>query len=178
MAKGRSGLRLAARHERLVAYQLQPGEDLSLPRGLWSRTEGPLQTVKGCHEEPLRSMDDGNWVLRIPEEKMAENWRERTVLMTGAASFLVLLKCRVIHGSARNASARMRLLLLNVYSLADSLAYVTNPIPSEYERAIVAGSPARRFCHHPLGCEMPPDWSKGYVGPWQHQQQSGGAIAR
>jgi len=142
--------------------------------------QGPLQAVKGSHEEPLRSMydDDGNWVLRIPEEKMPENWRDRTESMTGPAGSLVLLNCRVIHGSARNASARMRPLLLNVYSSADSFPYVTNPIPSEYEGTIVAGSPARRSCHDPRGCEMPPDWSKGYVGPWQHQQQSGGVMTR
>ncbi len=142
--------------------------------------QGPLKAVKGSHNEPLRSMydADGNWVLRIAEEDMPMNWRERTVSMTGPAGSLVLLNCRVIHGSARNASPNMRPLLLNVYSSADSFPYVTNPIPSEYEGAIVAGYPAKRSCHDPRGCEMPPDWSKGYSGPWQHQQQSGGAMAR
>jgi hypothetical protein len=84
--------------------------------------QGPLQAVRGSHNESLRSMydDDGDWVLRIPEEKMPENWRENTVSMTGPAGSLVLVNCRVIHGSARNASDRMRPLLLNVFSSADS----------------------------------------------------------
>jgi ectoine hydroxylase len=82
--------------------------------------QGPLKAVKGSHNEPLRSMydADGNWVLRIAEEDMPVNWRERTVSMTGPAGSLVLVNCRVIHGSARNASPNMRPLLLNVYSSA------------------------------------------------------------
>jgi hypothetical protein len=34
---------------------------------------------------------------------------------------------------------------------------------------IVHGEAARYASHDPRGCELPPDWSKGYVGPWQHQ---------
>ncbi|MGI9410198.1 MAG: phytanoyl-CoA dioxygenase family protein [Hyphomicrobiaceae bacterium] len=140
--------------------------------------QGPLLAVKGSHKEPLRSMydDNGNWVLRIGEEQMPEGWRENTVAMTGSAGSLALLNCRVIHGSERNKSDQMRPLLLNVYSSADSMPYVFNPIPSLYDGAVVHGKPARKSCHDPRGCELPPDWSKGYSGPWQHQghdQQQG-----
>lgn len=133
--------------------------------------QGPLLAVKGSHKEPLRSMYDkeGNWVLRIDEEDMPSNWQENTVAMTGGAGSLAILNCRVIHGSVRNASAKMRPLLLNVYSSADSMPYTFNPIPSEQAGTVVRGVAAKQACHDPRGCELPPDWSKGYVGPWKHQ---------
>jgi hypothetical protein len=65
----------------------------------------------------------------------------------------------------------MRPLLLNVYSSADSMPYVANPIPSEYAGTIVRGKPARIASHDPRGCEIPPDWSKGYSGPWAYQSK-------
>lgn len=133
--------------------------------------QGPLIAIKGSHKEPLRSMydKDGNWVLRIEEEDMPLNWRQNTVALTGIAGSLAILNCRVIHGSERNASDQMRPLLLNVYSSADSMPYTFNPIPSQYAGTIVRGHAARRACHDPRGCELPPDWSKGYAGPWKHQ---------
>lgn len=140
--------------------------------------QGPLISIKGSHKEPLRSMYDANgkWVLRIEEDKLPAGWRGNAVEMTGPAGSLALLNCRIIHGSKRNASDRMRPLLLNVYSSANSMPYVHNPIPSPYEGAIVHGKPARKSCHDPRGCELPPDWSKGYVGPWQHQAQGKAQI--
>ena len=141
--------------------------------------QGPLMAIKGSHKDDLRSMydDKGNWVLRIPEDKMPADWKANTISMTGPAGSLALLNCRVIHGSVQNHSAHMRPLLLNVYSSADSMPYVTNPIPSPYEGTIVAGRPARFASHDPRGCELPPDWSGGYVGPWQHQADSGEQAA-
>ncbi len=141
--------------------------------------QGPLRAIRGSHLGPLHSMYDEhrNWVLRIPEEDLDANWRERVVDLTGPAGSLVLLSCRVIHGSAGNQSQRMRPLLLNVYSSADSMPYVANPIPSPYEGAIVRGQPARYACHDPRGCELPPDWSKGYAGPWAHQATARTAAA-
>ncbi|ANK82824.1 MAG: hypothetical protein TEF_19990 [Rhizobiales bacterium NRL2] len=133
--------------------------------------QGPLLAIRGSHKPPMHSMydRDGNWVLRIPEEDLYEGWRDDVVSLTGPAGSAVLINCRVIHGSQANRSDRMRPMLLNVYSSADSMPYVTNPIPSPYEGAIVRGKPARFSCHDPRGCELPPDWSAGYVGPWKHQ---------
>lgn len=141
--------------------------------------QGPLKAIRGSHLEPLHSMYDkqGNWVLRIPDEEMPRDWREREMSLTGPAGSLVLINCRVIHGSADNASERMRPLLLNVYSSADSMPYGANPIPSEYCGAIVRGKPAKYSCHDPRGCELPPDWSKGYMGPWAYQAKGQEAAA-
>ena len=139
------------------------------------KEQGPLLAIKGSHEGPMHSMydKDGNWTLRIQEEDLAAGWQDRVISLEGAAGSLVLLNSRVIHGSARNMSDRMRPLLLNVYSSADSMPYVVNPIPSEYEGRIVRGEAARFASHDPRGCELPPDWSGGYAGPWKHQKREG-----
>ena len=135
--------------------------------------QGPLRAIRGSHLEPLHSMydDDGNWVLRIPPAKLPTDWQTRVTSLTASAGSLVLLNCRVIHGSSANLSSAMRPLLLNVYSSADSMPYVSNPIPSHYDGVIVRGQAARFASHDPRGCELPPDWSKGYVGPWAHQSE-------
>lgn len=44
------------------------------------------------------------------------------------------------------------------------------------EGVVGRGKPARFFCHHPRGCELPPDWSQGYAGPWA-SQHTGQAAA-
>ena len=133
--------------------------------------QGPLKVISGSHLEPLYSMYDknGNWVLRIAEDELPTDWREREISLTGTAGSLILLSCRAIHGSSANESDCMRPLLLNVYSSADSMPYVANPIPSEYAGTVVRGKPARIASHDPRGCEIPPDWSKGYRGPWAYQ---------
>lgn len=135
--------------------------------------QGPLLAIRGSHKDPLHSMydKDGNWTLKIPEEELPVGWQDRVARMTGSAGSAVLINCRVIHGSAANTSERMRPMLLNVYSSADSMPYVANPIPSAFQGRIVRGKPARFSCHDPRGCELPPDWSAGYVGPWAHQNR-------
>ncbi len=133
--------------------------------------QGPLMAINGTHRGDLHSMYDENhnWVLRIPEENLESGWQDHIVNLTGPAGSVVVLNCRVIHGSHQNISTQMRPLLLNVYSSADSMPYAFNPLASEYDGVIVCGEPARYASHDPRGCELPPDWSKGYVGPWQHQ---------
>ncbi len=133
--------------------------------------QGPLMAINGTHRGDLHSMYDENhnWVLRIPEENLKPGWQDHIVNLTGPAGSVVVLNCRVIHGSHQNNSTQMRPLLLNVYSSADSMPYAFNPLASEYDGVIVCGEPARYASHDPRGCELPPDWSKGYVGPWQHQ---------
>jgi ectoine hydroxylase len=132
--------------------------------------QGPLITIRGSHEGPLHSMYDEkrNWVLSIPEDRI-EMARANTLV--GPAGSLVMLNCRTIHGSAPNQSERSRPFLLNVYSSADSFPYRPNAIRSPKAGTIVRGRPARVSCHDPRPCEVPPDWTKGYAGPWAHQNR-------
>ncbi len=139
---------------------------------------GPLMAVRGSHEGPLHSMYDENrnWVLRIPEETVARAGADRIATLTGPAGSMILLNCRTIHGSRQNFSARPRPLLLNVYSAADAFPYTANPIPSAHAGTIVRGAPARWAHHDPRPCEIPPDWSQGYAGPWQYQRHGRAAA--
>jgi ectoine hydroxylase len=132
--------------------------------------QGPLIAIRGSHDGPLHSMydDNRNWVLSIPEDRID---MDKATHLTGAAGSLVMLNCRTIHGSAPNLSDRSRLFLLLVYSSADSFAYGFSPIQSPRLGTVVRGKPALVSSHDPRPCEVPPDWSKGYVGPWAHQNQ-------
>ncbi|HXH05976.1 MAG TPA: phytanoyl-CoA dioxygenase family protein [Vicinamibacterales bacterium] len=139
--------------------------------------QGPLVAIRGSHEGPLHSMYDaeGRWVLSIPEETLAWAGPDLRVPMTGPAGTLVLLNCRTVHGSMQNRSERSRPFLLNVYSSADAFPYRPNPLANRYEGTIVRGQPARWAHHDPRPCEIPPDWSAGYAGPWAHQRRATGA---
>ena len=111
----------------------------------------------------------GRRVLSIPGHEIDT---ERVTALTGGTGSLVLLNCRIIHGSAPNRSDRSRPLLLIVHSPADSRPYTANPVPSPLSGRVVRGERARWASVDPRGCEVPPDWSAGYSGPWAHQAQS------
>ena len=136
--------------------------------------QGPLIVIRKSHDGPLYSMydRDGRWVLSIPESDLAWAGPDLRDVLTGPAGTLILLNCRTVHGSMRNESPRTRPFLLNVYSSADAFAYRPNPLPNRYDGAIVRGQPARWSHHDPRPCEIPPDWSGGYVGPWAHQKNA------
>ena len=138
--------------------------------------QGPLLAIRGSHRGPLHSMYDsqGRWVLRIPESEIDST---RSVALTGSAGSVVLLNCRTIHGSVPNRSDRSRPFLLTVYSSADSFPYTANPLPSPLSGRIVRGAPARWVSIDPRRCEVPPDWSAGYSGPWAHQARGAAGAA-
>ena len=136
-------------------------------------SQGPLTVVKGSHMGELYDLYDNNdnFVIRIDEDRLDWITEELKDYMVGPAGTVFLLNCRTIHGSDINTSDRSRPLLLNVYSAADAFPYVANPIPSVYDGEIVRGQPARWSHHDPRPCQIPPDWSGGYTGPWSHQSK-------
>ena len=136
-------------------------------------SQGPLTVVKGSHAGELYDLYDGNenFVIRIRKDKLQWVTEELKDYMVGPAGTMFLLNCRTVHGSELNRSNCSRPLLLNVYSAADAFPYATNPIPSVHDGAIVRGEPARWSHHDPRPCQIPPDWSNGYSGPWAHQSK-------
>ena len=136
-------------------------------------SQGPLTVVKGSHAGELYDLYDGNdnFVIRIRKDKLQWVTEELKDYMVGPAGTMFLLNCRTVHGSELNQSNCSRPLLLNVYSAADAFPYATNPIPSVHDGAIVRGEPARWSHHDPRPCQIPPDWSNGYSGPWAHQSK-------
>lgn len=136
--------------------------------------QGPLSFLPGTHTGPLHSMydDEGNFVVRIREEALDWVTEDMVVRPTGGPGTLVLLNCRTVHGSTPNRSSDPRLLLLPVYSSADSFPYTPSPIPSVHQGDIVRGRPARQASFDVRPCELPPDWRFGYKTVWQHKKPS------
>ena len=85
--------------------------------------QGPLTALPGTHRGPLFDQfdDGGRWTGALTARDAATLPTDTAVELCGPAGTVVLLHCRVVHGSAANYSARMRPLLLNVYSAADAL---------------------------------------------------------
>lgn len=134
--------------------------------------QGPLSFIPGSHTGPLYTMYDhaGNFVVRIREEELGWMTDDMAVKPTGGPGTTILLNCRTVHGSTPNRSADPRLLLLPVYSSADSYAYTPSPIRSEHQGDIVRGQPARYASFDTRPCEMPPDWRAGYRTVWQFKK--------
>ena len=134
-------------------------------------TQGPLTVVEGSHQGELYSMYDtqGRFISRIEDHLL--DWVSDDAFdeLTGPAGTVFLINCRTIHGSKSNDTDRARPLLLTVYSSADAFPYRANPLPSKFDGEIVRGRPSRYAHHDPRPCEIPPDWSGGYAGPWKHQ---------
>ena len=81
----------------------------------------------------------------------------------GPAGTVVLIHCRVVHGSAANYSSRMRPLLLNVYSAADALAMAPAPAPTKHTGELVRGQEAVHVHMEPYPARLPPRWDQvGY----------------
>ncbi len=134
--------------------------------------QGPLSFLPGTHNGPLHSMydDEGNFVVRIREEELTWVTEELVKRPTGGPGTTVLLNCRTIHGSSPNRSVDPRLLLLPVYSSADSFPYTPSPIGSVHQGDIVRGEAARFASLDARNCELPPDWRTGYKTVWQHKK--------
>ena len=135
--------------------------------------QGPLGVVPGSHKGELHSQYNakGQWTGCLGDEDLANVDMASAKFLTGPAGSVTIHNCRVIHGSAINYSDAGRPLLLNVYSAADACPYTANPLKTRLEGEIVRGKAARWARHDPRPCEMPPDWSDGYVSIYAVQQE-------
>jgi ectoine hydroxylase len=85
------------------------------------------------------------------------------VELGGPAGTVVLLDCRVVHGSAANDSPRMRPLLLYVYASADTLPISPAPAPTTKTGVLVRGQEPRYVHMEPYPARLPPRWDQvGY----------------
>jgi hypothetical protein len=82
--------------------------------------QGPLTALPGTHRGAIFDQfdDDGRWTGALTARDVATLPTATARELCGPAGTVVLLHCRVVHGSAVNDSSRMRPLLLNVYSAA------------------------------------------------------------
>jgi ectoine hydroxylase len=139
--------------------------------------QGPLTTIPGTHRAALFDQfdEDGRWTGALTARDTATLPVGTAVDMCGSAGTVVLLHCRVVHGSAANYSARMRPLLLNVYAAADALPMTPLPAPTTRTGLLVRGQEPMHVHMEPYPAKLPPRWDQvGYRSIFAAQ---GGAKA-
>ena len=127
--------------------------------------QGPLTAIPGSHRGPLFDQfdDAGRWTGALTARDTATLPTDKAVEMCGPAGTVVLIHCRVVHGSAVNNSPRMRPLLLNVYSAADALAMSPAPAPTTKTGVLVRGQEPTHVHMEPYPARLPPRWDQvGY----------------
>lgn len=137
--------------------------------------QGPLAVIPGSHRGELFEFYDseGNWTGALSERDKRSVDFSQTVELEGNAGTVVAIHCRAIHGSRVNLSARIRPLLLYVYSSADAFILAPPPAPTSHTGEIVRGEPAQWAHIEPFDCRMPPQWEKvGYGSIFTAQSTS------
>lgn len=127
--------------------------------------EGPLVAIPGTHRGPLFEQFDagGRWTGALSARDTATLPIDRAVEMAGPAGTVVLIHCRVVHGSAASSSPGMRPLFLNVYSSADTLPFTPAPSPTKRTGVLVRGQEPLHVHMEPYPARLPPRWDQvGY----------------
>jgi ectoine hydroxylase len=127
--------------------------------------QGPLTALPGTHRGPLYEQfdDDGHWTGALADRDVAALPVETATEMCGPAGTVMLIHCRVVHGSAPNHSPRMRPLLLNVYAAADALPISPAPAPTTRTGLLVRGTEPTHVHMEPYPARLPPRWDQvGY----------------
>jgi ectoine hydroxylase len=130
-----------------------------------SAEQGPLTALPGTHRGPLFEQydDSGRWTGALSARDVATLATDRAVDMCGPAGTVVLIDCRVVHGSAVNYSSRLRPLFLNVYSSADTLPITPAPAPTTRTGVLVRGQEPLHVHMEPYPARLPPRWDQvGY----------------
>jgi hypothetical protein len=127
--------------------------------------QGPLTAIPGSHRGPIFEQfdDEGRWTGALSARDAATLPAGKAVDLCGPAGTVVLLHCRVVHGSAVNDSPRMRPLLLNVYAAADALPFTPAPAPTTKTGVLVRGQEPAHVHMEPYPARLPPRWDQvGY----------------
>jgi hypothetical protein len=127
--------------------------------------QGPLTALPGTHRGALFEQfdDDGRWTGALAARDAATLATDTATDLCGPAGTVVLLHCRVVHGSAVNDSSRLRPLLLNVYAAADALPITPAPTPTSRTGVLVRGREPAHVHMEPYPARLPPRWDQvGY----------------
>ncbi|MEM9683839.1 MAG: phytanoyl-CoA dioxygenase family protein, partial [Pseudomonadota bacterium] len=142
---------------------------------------GPLLAIPRSHDGDLFDHQDssGRWLGYIADEDLKTVALGSADSLCGRAGTLIMLNCRVIHGSHAATGKRPRPMMLNVYSSADAFMLGAPPTPSIHTGEIVRGTAARWSHNDPRPCRIPPDWSKeGYISIYAAQKHEHEAQSR
>ena len=139
---------------------------------------GPMGVVPGSHTGELFDLTtaDGAWSGSIRDDDLPRARVDDADHLMGPAGSVTVHNCCAVHGSRPNRSSRMRPLLLQTYSRADSyplLGVGTNGLGTRRAHQVVRGSAPAHL--EVGGRRMPtaPDWYRGtYTSIFDVQQQS------
>jgi len=127
--------------------------------------QGPLTALPGTHRGPIFDEfdDEGRSAGAIAARDVTTLPTGQARELCGPAGTVVLLHCRVVHGSAANYSSLMRPLLLNVYAAADALPFTPTPAPTSRTGVLVRGEEPTHVHMEPYPARLPPRWDQvGY----------------
>ncbi len=135
--------------------------------------QGPLRVLPGTHHGALFDQfdDHGNWTGAIAESDLNTLHTDTALDLCGPAGTVVLLHCRVVHGSALNPSDKMRPLLLNVYSAADALPMTAAPAPTSHTGELVRGQEATHVHMDPTRRAYRPGGKRLATAPSLHHRR-------
>ncbi len=135
---------------------------------------GPMGIVPGSHRGPLFDLADeqGTWTGALNDTDLTQVDLEAADYLKGPAGSVTVHNCCAVHGSQPNESTRMRPLLLQTYSRADSYPLIgvgANGATGRSGHQIVRGTPPTHI--EVGGRRMPaaPDWSRGYTSIFEVQ---------
>ncbi len=137
---------------------------------------GPMGVVPGSHLGELYDLtrQDGSWTGSIRDEDVPRAHVENAAYLRGPAGSVTVHNCCSVHGSAPNASSRMRPLLLQTYSRADSfplLGVGTNGESGRRAHQLVRGSAPSHLTVGGRTMPTAPDWFRGtYTSIFDYQQ--------
>ena len=139
---------------------------------------GPMGVVPGSHRGELFDLTDtdGRWTGSLRDTDLPRAGLDRAHYLTGPAGSVTVHNCCAVHGSMPNNSPRMRPLLLQTYSRADSyplLGVGTNGRTGKLSGTVIGGPAPRTITVDGRPMVAAPDWSKGgYHTIFDVQQQA------
>lgn len=137
---------------------------------------GPMGIVPGSHAGELYDLSgpDGRWTGSLGDADVARAGVETADYLKGPAGSVTVHNCCAVHGSAVNASDRMRPLLLQTYSRADSyplLGVGTNGVAGRRAHQLIRGSAPDTLTVGGRTMPAAPDWFRGtYTSIFDYQQ--------
>lgn len=130
---------------------------------------GCVYAIPGSHHGRAYSHYDDDTFVGCITEEIEPSLLATAEPMELRAGDMSIHHCLTVHGSAPNASARRRRLLINQYAAADAFALSKNTSGTEYDGHIVAGE-ASRYARLEAGRVLMPPMHTTYRSVFALQQ--------
>lgn len=126
---------------------------------------GPLLVVPGSHRGPVFDHHADGYFCGAVDPAAVKAELARAVPLTGRAGSMSFHHVRLLHGSAQNASALPRALLLFEYGAADAWPLMGVKDLAEFDARLVAGAPTiePRVTPVPVRMPLPPALHQGSI---------------